>query len=45
MTGAELEEIVTALIDAPDDVKALVKEAIKPAAIELAKGVPQPKDE
>jgi tripartite-type tricarboxylate transporter receptor subunit TctC len=37
MTGAELEEIVAALIDAPEDVKAMVKEAIKPNALELVK--------
>lgn len=45
MTGAELQDIVAALVDAPDDVKAMVKEAIKPASIELAKGVPEPKEE
>lgn len=39
MTGAELQEIVTALVDAPADLKAMVKEAIKPAALEMAKGV------
>ena len=45
MTGRELQDIVTALMDAPADLKALVKDAIKPGAIELAKGVPEPKDE
>ena len=45
MTGSELQDIVTALLDAPADLKATVKEAIKPSAIELAKGVPEPRDE
>jgi tripartite-type tricarboxylate transporter receptor subunit TctC len=45
MTGAELQEIVTALMDAPVELKAQVKQAIKPATLELAKGVPEPKDE
>jgi tripartite-type tricarboxylate transporter receptor subunit TctC len=45
MNGAELQQIVAALFDAPDNIKAMVKEAIKPAAIELAKGVPEPKDD
>lgn len=45
MTGTQLQEIVTALIDAPAELKAQVKQAIKPAALELAKGVPEPKDE
>ena len=45
MTGSELQDIVTALLDAPADLKATVKDAIKPSAIELAKGVPEPRDE
>lgn len=45
MTGAELQEIVAALIDAPEDVKTMVKEAIKPNALELAKGVSESKNE
>lgn len=45
MSGAELQQIVAALFEAPNSIKAMVKEAIKPSAIELAKGVPEPKDD
>jgi hypothetical protein len=45
MTGAELEKIVAALIDAPQDIKAEVKQAIKPTALEMVKGVKPGKED
>lgn len=45
MNGVELQAIIAAVMDAPAELKSMVREAIKPSALELAKGVPQPKEE
>jgi tripartite-type tricarboxylate transporter receptor subunit TctC len=42
MDGDELQQIVAALFEAPDSVKALVKKAIEPGSLELAKGITEP---